>query len=195
MTSTRTARRDELAIAALRTLGERGYANTSLREIAQHTDYSHGVLHYYFADKQELILHGIRLYKHRCVRRYDDVTAPGSADQVVERFLAALTATLIEDTGEQRLWYELRAQSLFDPAIRPDVAAIDAALEDMVWKILTHYAALTGRTPTVDAPTAYALVDGVFFRAVHAHLDGDPGAISTLARRVRGLLSRLVPDG
>ena len=49
------ARRAELADAALATLGELGYARTSLREIAQKTEFSHGVLHYYFRDKNELI--------------------------------------------------------------------------------------------------------------------------------------------
>ena len=41
-------RRDELAESALKTLGELGYARTSLREIAQNSEFSHGVVHYYF---------------------------------------------------------------------------------------------------------------------------------------------------
>ena len=42
------ARRTQLADAALQTLAELGYARTSLREIAQNSEFSHGVLHYYF---------------------------------------------------------------------------------------------------------------------------------------------------
>src|ERR1700746_433689 len=49
------ARRLELAEAALETLGELGYARTSLREIAQKSPFSHGVFHYYFSDKTDLI--------------------------------------------------------------------------------------------------------------------------------------------
>ncbi|MFI5042721.1 MAG: TetR/AcrR family transcriptional regulator, partial [Acidimicrobiales bacterium] len=41
-------RRTQLADAALQTLAELGYARTSLREIAQNSQFSHGVLHYYF---------------------------------------------------------------------------------------------------------------------------------------------------
>ena len=48
-------RRVELAEAALQTLSELGYARTSLREIAQNSVFSHGVLHYYFKDKADLI--------------------------------------------------------------------------------------------------------------------------------------------
>src|SRR5580658_1911138 len=45
-------RRAQLADAALQTLAELGYARTSLREIAQNSQFSHGVLHYYFSDKE-----------------------------------------------------------------------------------------------------------------------------------------------
>lgn len=186
------ARRDELATAALHTLAERGYANTSLREIAQNSEFSHGVLHYYFADKTDLIIHCVRLYKARCVRRYDDVSLARTADEVIERFVAALLITLREDCHEQRLWYDMRAQSLFEPEFRADVAAIDGALQDMVWRILSRYAELRGASIVVDAETAYALFDGVFSRSVQASLGGADGVEEALTQRVRALMPRLL---
>ena len=68
-------RREELARAALKTLSELGYARTSLREIAENTEFSHGVLHYYFTDKVDLIMCCVRQYKAVCVTRYDEVVA------------------------------------------------------------------------------------------------------------------------
>ena len=189
------ARRDELATAALRTLAERGYANTSLREIAQNSAFSHGVLHYYFADKTELIIHCVRLYKTRCVRRYDDITALAtSAEDVVRRFLDALTLTLRRDAHEQRLWYDLRAQSLFDPSFRDDVAAIDDQLRAMVWRILGCYAEFSGRPPVVDPPTAYALLDGIVFQGVQARLAGADGVEQTLERQIQLLMPRMLAE-
>ena len=72
-------RRDQLAAAALQTLAEHGYVNTSLRDIAQHSEFSHGVLHYYFADKFELITYCVRQYKAECVTRYDAIVATATA--------------------------------------------------------------------------------------------------------------------
>jgi AcrR family transcriptional regulator len=66
-------RRDLLAESALTTLGQRGYAHTSLRDIAANSPFTHGVVHYYFRDKTELITYCVRSYKARCVHRYDDV--------------------------------------------------------------------------------------------------------------------------
>lgn len=187
-----SVRRDELATAALRTLGERGYANTSLRDVAQNSVYSHGVLHYYFADKTDLISHCVRMYKRRCVRRYDDVTETDAADEVAERFIAALLVTLTQDTSEQRLWYDMRAESLFEPAFRTDVAAIDNELRAMVWRIMTRYAELADAKLIIDADTAYAIFDGIFQRAVQSYVTGDPEAGNVLTQRIYLLLPRLL---
>src|SRR6478672_13643392 len=97
------ARRIELADAALATLGELGYARTSLREIAQKTSFSHGVLHYYFRDKIELITYCVRRYKEHCVTRYDEIVAEAtSADELARLFADALVGTMLEDTAMHR---------------------------------------------------------------------------------------------
>jgi AcrR family transcriptional regulator len=80
-----SARRIELAEAALETLAELGYAKTSLREIAQKSEFTHGVLHYYFRDKVDLICCCVRHYKAKCVTRYDQVTAAAqSRDELMK---------------------------------------------------------------------------------------------------------------
>src|SRR3982751_6584872 len=102
-------RRRELATAALQTLGELGYARTSLREIAVNSPYSHGVVHYYFADKVDLITYCVRQYKAECVTRYDDIVERAStADGLATDFADALVQTLAEDAPMHRLWYDLR---------------------------------------------------------------------------------------
>src|ERR1044072_2462365 len=108
-------RRAQLASSALLTLSELGYARTSLREIAQNSDFSHGVLHYYFRDKVDLITFCVRQYKAECVTRYDQVAGTSApAEQLRAGFAGAMVATLREDAAMHRLWYDLRNQSLFE---------------------------------------------------------------------------------
>src|SRR3954466_10225813 len=91
-------RRRELADAALQTLSELGYARTSLREIAQNSEFSHGVLHYYFRDKVELITYCVKQYKAECVTRYDQIVATAeTAEELKVNFGIGLAATLRED--------------------------------------------------------------------------------------------------
>ena len=109
------ARRIELAEAALETLGELGFARTSLREIAQNSAFTHGVFHYYFSDKLDLICCCVRYYKAKCVTRYDEVVASAKTrDELAEGFLAKLATTLHEDARMHRLWYDLRSQAMFE---------------------------------------------------------------------------------
>src|SRR4029079_18766714 len=91
-------RRKQLAESALQTLGELGYARTSLREIANNSEFSHGVVHYYFSDKTELIVYCVRYYKAQCVHRYDGVVADStSAEELLDSFAAKLVETLQDE--------------------------------------------------------------------------------------------------
>jgi AcrR family transcriptional regulator len=182
-------RRDQLAAAALQTLAELGYANTSLRDIAQNSEFSHGVLHYYFADKFELITYCVRQYKAECVKRYDSIVATATTeDELRTGFGAAMAGTLREDATLHRLWYDLRNQSLFEEKFRADVAEIDHSLERMIWRIVSRYAELSERALAVTPALAYALLDGVFQHALLRHLSGDTTAAPGLDEHVQQVL-------
>ena len=186
-------RRDQLAAAALQTLAELGYVNTSLRDIAQHSEFSHGVLHYYFSDKTELITYCVRQYKAECVTRYDAiVTTAAAADELRAGFGAAMAGTLRDDVTMHRLWYDLRNQSLFEEKFRADVTEIDHSLERMIWRIVTRYADLSERDLAVTPAFAYALLDGVFQHALLRHLSGDPAAAQDLDEHVQQVLPTLL---
>jgi AcrR family transcriptional regulator len=189
-------RRDQLAAAALQTLAELGYANTSLRDIAQNSEFSHGVLHYYFADKFELITYCVRQYKAECVQRYDSIVTNATvADELRAGFGAAMAATLRDDATMHRLWYDLRNQSLFEEKFRADVTEIDRSLERMIWRIVGRYAELSERALAVTPALAYALLDGVFQQALLRHVSGDATAAPDLDKHVQQVLPTLLAQG
>jgi AcrR family transcriptional regulator len=186
-------RRAELGEAALQTLAELGYARTSLREIAQNSEFSHGVLHYYFTDKLDLILCSVRQYKARCVKRYDEVTANATSfDELLEGFVSALGDTLRKDASLHRLWYDLRAQSLFEQAFRADVAEIDKSLEKMIWRVMSRFAELTGTPVAAPSSVAYAMFDGLFQQCLLKHLSGDKRAVAAMQSHVRLVVAQWV---
>ncbi len=190
---TREARRDALAESALTTLGTLGYARTSLREIAANSEFSHGVVHYYFRDKTELITYCVRYYKARCVHRYDGVVADSrTAPELLTAFSDKLVETVVGEAPMHRLWYDLRTTSMFEEALRPDVVAIDASLQDMVWRVVSRYAELASRDLVVTPGVAYAMLDGVFERCLLRHLAGESGALDELRAAVLGALPLLL---
>lgn len=183
-------RRIALGEAALKTLSELGYARTSLREIAQNSEFSHGVLHYYFKDKQELILCCVRQYKAHCVKRYDPVvTEADSVEALMDGFLASLGETLRNDALMHRLWYDLRSQALFEEAFRADVAEIDLSLEKMIWKVMERFSLLAAIPLTITSAAIYAMMDGLFQQCLLRHLSGDADAVAVMQQNVRWLVA------
>lgn len=188
-------RRAELAEAALQTLSELGYARTSLREIAQNSEFSHGVLHYYFSDKIDLILCSVRQYKARCVTRYDQVTADATTyEELMTGFLESLARSMRDEANMHRLWYDIRAQTLFEEAFRADVAEIDKSLETMIWRIMSRFAELADEPQTMPPSVIYAMIDGLFQQCLLKHLSGDPKAIAQMEADVRLVLSKITKD-
>lgn len=186
-------RRIELAESALVTLGELGYARTSLREIAANSPYSHGVVHYYFANKVELIVFCVRYYKAQCITRYDEVVAHSlSADDLAIRFADKLAETLREEAPMHRLWYDLRTQSMFDDELREAVLEIDHSLEQMIWRVIQRYCDLAGAAPTFSPALTYSMLDGVFEKALLAHVAGQPEASEHLREQALTVLPVLV---
>ena len=187
-------RRRALAESALRTLGELGYAKFSLREMANHSEFTHGVVHYYFDDKLELIVYCVQYYKASCVARYDDVVAESvTAADLLDAFSRKLRSTIDDEAPMHRLWYDLRSQSMFEPRLADAVSYIDGTLADMIWRVLVRYAELAEAALVVDAPEAYGILDGVFQQALLAH-QREPGGdhLDRLERQVHRLLPLLI---
>jgi AcrR family transcriptional regulator len=186
-------RRAQLAGAALQTLAELGYARTSLREIAQNSQFSHGVLHYYFSDKEDLLTHCVRQFEAACVTRYDEIVASAtSADELKREFTAAMAQTLRADAPMHRLWYDLRNQSLFEESFRADVLEIDQRREDMIWHVISRYAEFAGITVAASPSAVYAILDGLFQQALLHQLAGRDTAAADLQANVTRVLETLL---
>lgn len=178
------ARRAQLAESALTTLSEMGYARTSVRDIAQNSPFSHGVLHYYFKDKTEIILEAIRLYKTQCIARWDDALRAESADELLMKLAAVLTDGIHEEGQLHRLWYDVRSEGMVDPAFRDLVWEVELEVQAMVVRVIEHMGALSGTRLLISPETAAVTLDALFQRALLEHYCGDPTAADTLMARV-----------
>lgn len=178
-----------LAESALEAIAERGFARTGLRDIALHSELSHGSLHYYFDGKDDLIAESVWNYKSECARRYDDIVeTAATGEELASRFGVAMSETLRDEASLHRLWYDLRNQALFDDGFRETIVAIDDLLEGMVWAVVERYAELVGRPPALRAGLAYALFDGLFQNELIRFLRGDAESVDRLRRDCVSLL-------
>lgn len=170
-------RKRELGRGALNVLSELGYARTSLRDIAKESGFSLGVLHYYFVDKVELINYCVSLYKQDFVEQIQlAVDQATGAEHLRERVFGVLVASVGREPEKHRLWYDIRAQSLFDETFRPAMWRIDRQIESVITAFFARLAELSGQTARVGPGSAYAMLDGLFQRYLLRHLNGDTRA-------------------
>lgn len=182
-------KRTELAKAALETLAELGFANTSLRDIAQNTKYSHGVLHYYFKDKVDLITCSVHDYKAICATRYDVLVDTAKTEaEFLEGFGEIAADSLLKEAPLHRLWYDLRVQSMFSDAYRGNIMEIDATLERMTWRIFEKFCSFADITPQQSSTRVYGLFDGMFQTALLHYLNGTTPEGFDLKSAMRELL-------
>lgn len=154
----RSEKRRQIMLSASDALRQLGYANTSLRDIAELSGVSLGQLHYYFEHRTDLILFCVHHYKDAFLDAvHSAVDGVTSRDEAVTALAAVLSQTLAQSSDTHRLWYDIRGQAMFDPAFRPVVADIEASMIAVFAEIETRFDGTAAR-----ADQHYAAVDGLF---------------------------------
>lgn len=170
--SKRENKKRELALHTIRTLAQRGYANTSLRDIAEESGVSVGVLHYYFEDKVDLISYCVQIYKEAFIERLDNVLKTADTEELVlSETIDRLAEAVINDGELHRLWYDIRSQAMFDSNFSEVVDELEEAL-------ISHSERFLARVQYthIEAREYYLSVDGRFRYYLQRSLAGDKQA-------------------
>jgi AcrR family transcriptional regulator len=182
--------RRELAMHAVDTLAQLGYARTGMRDIAQRSGRSLGSLTYYFADKADLICHCVLLYKEQFVINIDAAVVQGQAqDDVIGQVAQAFSDAVTFDAEKHRLWYDIRNQAMFEHHFREIVRQIEANLMALILRIMLGIDA-----PPSKTMAAYLMLDGAFRMALQAHANGVETAAAELGAQVVEILNGFSAD-
>lgn len=132
----RTSRKREykmrmIAVSAIAALRQLGYANTSMRDIAEMSDLSLGMLNYYFRDKTELIVFCVRIYKADFIEAVAGIAdAADSLDEVIDILSKGLSVAITDNGATHKLWYDIRTQAMFNQDSALMLAASGAAAQE-----------------------------------------------------------------
>lgn len=182
--SKRDARKRQLADSALVALGRYGYANTSMRDIAEQAGLSLGLLHYYFEDKDHLLIDCVSRYKDGFITSVDAVLQTLSAPEARMELLARhLARTLTTDAATHRLWYDIRIQSTFNDVFAPMVTSIEQRLVDLMRHVASEEKAACERL--------YVGLDGLFLHCLEKLLEGQPLAVADMEAAFIDVMQRL----
>jgi AcrR family transcriptional regulator len=113
------ASRKQVLEAAVRALARRGYARTSVSDIANTAGMSKGAVHYHFDSKDDLIAkvleHCAAVTRERLRQVWE---LPGEPAEKIRRAIREMRTIRTESTPEARVLADLAAQGLYDARIR-----------------------------------------------------------------------------
>jgi AcrR family transcriptional regulator len=185
----RADKRRELALHTLTALAELGFARINLREVAARSGAQLGSIHYYFEDKTDLLVCAVRLYKDEFILGLEQLIGKAEdAGTLVEECSAALGQSIADQPHMHRLWYDVRAQALFDPAFRPLLEELETQLAEVTGRFLDKLRRFGARGVPDDALATYLQIDAWFRYCLQRRLSGDAHAGDELVRRLRQLL-------
>ncbi len=111
--------------AAIKALAARGFARTSIKDIAAEAGMSKGAVHYHFTRKDDLIVEVLNqclAITHDRVRKAWD--APGAPTEKIHRALDEMRSRWRAGGPELRVLADLMAQGVHDEKLREPVAAM-----------------------------------------------------------------------
>jgi AcrR family transcriptional regulator len=191
-------RRAQLIAAATAVVAREGVAAATTRRIAQEAGVPHGLVHYWFSGKDELLEEVVQgmLRQLEAVTSAQAVEQPGrsAAEDVIERFRSAFAVVEGDDRGRQIALFELTTWSLRSAehreVARTQYAAYRATAASVTNAWLAEHDVELPGAPDVFAQFVAALFDGVNL-AWLADPDGtQPDEIFALAGRMIAQFAR-----
>ncbi len=151
--------RQQVLDAAVKTLAAKGFAQTSVSDIAATAGMSKGVVHYHFASKDDLIA---RVLTQCCDALGERVrvawSAAGTPTDKVRRSLRAMWATRTDGSPEMSVLADLMALGVHDPKIKKPLALrLRQAREELAQELVASFDEL-GLRPKLPARTIPRLV-------------------------------------
>jgi AcrR family transcriptional regulator len=187
----REDKRRQIAESALEALMLYGCAGTTLRDIAERSGLSLGMMHYYFEDRRDLVVYCLHLYQEAFLARFDALLADAeSRDDALAALSGGLTDAVLTESLANRFWYDIRTLSLFDPTVLPVVDGF----QDTLIAYARRISSLIG-FPEIEAEARFAMLEGVFRFHAQRAITGRADDRDTLCRAFRRVLTvRIGPD-
>lgn len=184
---------------ARRLFDRKGYANTSMEDVAGRAALAVGTLYNYFSSKDQLLLAIFRGDTEHLARIGERILADPPDDPA--EAIAALTEVVVQGitTGERRLWRELFAASIAAPdTLGAQLFALDMRLIAQLTAMLDLLKTRGSIDASIDSSRAAGLFYGICLTWAIAFVTRDDLTIETMRAEIsesvritiRGMLPR-----
>ncbi|TWE12393.1 TetR/AcrR family transcriptional regulator [Rudaeicoccus suwonensis] len=159
-------RRGYFVQVALEQWAESGYHSVTMRNVAGRSEFSHGLLSYYFGSREQLVRECLDFSCRSLADSFAQVPAgPLSVDEVAHE----IAGSVIEREVHHRVRLDLRNLAMFDETGAEFSESCDGAYEASLGALLGRITDENGQAAfTVDA-TVHTAIDGLVRRQLSEH--------------------------
>lgn len=180
-------KRARIIAAAYRVLAEKGYEGATVKEIARAAGVAPGLVHYYFAGKDELLVAMLQEESQRYSAAMQRLAASVPAEDLTRLAMAEPERRTLEQPEWYRLRYALFALALHNPTLAPAVRRLlaggRAGIATLVSKALGEQAS----NPDAVAAVLLAAFDGLALQKIVDPAFDLEGAYRVLIRMIEDL--------
>lgn len=180
-------KRARIIAAAYRVLAEKGYEGATVKEIARAAGVAPGLVHYYFASKDELLVAMLQEESQRYSAAMQRLAASVPAEDLTRLAMAEPERRTLEQPEWYRLRYALFALALHNPTLAPAVRRLlaggRAGIATLVSKALGEQAS----NPDAVAAVLLAAFDGLALQKIVDPAFDLEGAYRVLIRMIEDL--------
>lgn len=189
-------RRLEILQAACRAINERGFAAVRIADIAALADTSTGTVHYYFANKQDVLHQALRYaFEHSLVRQLNELA---HLDSARERLIRLIELNLPENPDvieEWVVWMEFWIEALHRPEMRPVNEELYGHWRKIVSDIISEGQSTNEFVTSIDASDLanefVALIDGL---AIQVLLHSEQMTVEDMRRVCKNFVDTKLGD-
>ncbi|WP_026486008.1 TetR/AcrR family transcriptional regulator [Caldanaerobius polysaccharolyticus] len=178
--------------AAYECLSKRGYANVSLREIADKAGVVLSQLNYYYGNKEGLFVEVIKFVTKKYIVEVEDYLKKGeTAKDKLASLITFFKGMLKDNVGFLRLWYDFTDLALWSPSFSGLLRNFFRDLSDMIEEfVLKKSRAKANDYGYSPKHLARLVLGAIFGTVVQAVLDQDeenlPEALNTVGILLEG---------
>lgn len=177
--------------AAERLLIEVGYAQITVRKLAEEAGVNHGLVHYYFGSMEQLFVQVLERFTGRLIERQRAMYA---ADvPFIEKWRTAMGfLDQDRDNGYQKIWYELQALAWNHPELRERLTRVHrqwvGVLTEAFARASAEYGLDQARFPVAALVTlAVTFNEGIILERLGGITDGHADLLALIDQWLVGL--------
>jgi AcrR family transcriptional regulator len=177
--------------AAERLLVSGGYAEVSVRRLAEEAGANHGLVHYYFGSMDELFLQVLERFTERLVQRQRAMYAAN--EPFITKWRTAMDYLERDlEAGYPKIWMELQAMAWNRPDLRERVARVNAEWREVLTEAFANAASEYGldrRRFPVEAMVTLVMTfnTGLMLERISGVSDGHAELLASVDRWLLGL--------